>query len=128
MEPLSHEGLTIEVSSPGEVLHAHWRGASASRNPAKVLLPWFQRLLELAQNQSTRIELHFEELTHFNSSTIVALIQVINAARDREIPMVVHYDGSQRWQAASFEALKRAMQPFGGQSPVSVDFMSVPPK
>lgn len=65
-----------------------------------------------AKNRGGGIEMVFTELEHFNSSTIAALIQTINSARDRGVAMTLRYDRKRNWQVLSFEALKRALRPF----------------
>ena len=134
METFSHESLRIEVTEPplagaqAQVLQAHWTGKSTSRDPARVLMPWFHRLLAHARAKSFKLQMHFEALEHFNSSTIAALIQIINEARIQAVPLVLHYDGSLRWQAASFQGLQRAMLPFEGKGMAKVVFVSTTAK
>lgn len=129
MDGFSEEGLMLAVHEPtsptgdGAMYQVIWTGRSTSRDPARLLLPWFQPLLEKAKAAHARVELHFEALEHFNSSTIAALIQLINEARTRTVAFVIHYDGSLRWQAASFQGLQRAMQPFDGKNVSKVDFI-----
>jgi hypothetical protein len=52
------------------------------------------------------LELHFEELDYFNSSTITSLIQLIQEARAKGIPLTYVYDPALRWQKLSFDALR----------------------
>jgi hypothetical protein len=128
METFTHEGLTITVQPAAAdlpVLNAHWTGKSTSRDPATLLLPWFHRLLDHAKDIHAHVEMHFEALEHFNSSTIAALIQVINDARTHGVSLVLLYDGSLRWQAASFQGLQRAMQLFEGKGLAKVEFVPI---
>jgi hypothetical protein len=87
-------------------------GRSASREAAKVLAPLLDHVLETARAESLAIALHFERLEYFNSSTIAALVQFIRAASGAGIGLEVVYDPAQKWQAMSFDALRRALKPF----------------
>jgi len=110
---LNAGNLTIEVDErvPG-VMSLNWLGRSNDRNPGSVLHPYFDHLFSYAREKSLGIEMHFEKLEHFNSSTIAVLIQLINSAQDRGLRLSVRYDSKLKWQALSFDALKRALRPF----------------
>lgn len=126
MQNLHHEGLEIRVDmgTPGR-LGFEWTGRSSSREPARVLNPFFERALTLAVETRCYVEMHFEQLEHFNSSTIAAVIQFINSAHSRGVDLVMHYDQSQKWQQLSFDALRRALRPFEAVSGSSVKFVPV---
>jgi hypothetical protein len=127
MIDLKAEDLIIEVDeqTPGRLV-VTWRGRSNSRNPGALLHPWFDQLFTTAKERGTLLEMRFEKLEHFNSSTIAVLIQLINSARDRGLGLSIHYDGTLRWQALSFEALKRALRMFEqGGGPAELSFKSV---
>lgn len=113
MQNLQADELTIQVdaSSP-QKLSLIWLGRSNSRNPGAVLHPWFTQLFSEAAEQHRRVEMSFEKLEHFNSSTIAVLIQVINEARDRKVPLTLRYDAGLKWQTLSFDALRRALRAF----------------
>lgn len=124
MVNLQSGDLTIEVDerTPG-VLVATWLGRSNHRNPASVLHPWFDRLFSSAREQNAAVELRFERVEHFNSSTIAVVIQLITSAQDRGLKLTVRYDGNARWQTLSFEALQRALRPYE-QVSTSVKFVA----
>lgn len=107
------EELTIELdeSVPGRIV-ANWLGESSARNPAQLLMPWFNDVFAYAKARSAGLEMSFENLEHFNSSTISALVQIINGARDLQLPLTIRYDGNRRWQALSFEALQSSVRRF----------------
>jgi hypothetical protein len=129
MQNLVTDELTIRVdlSSAGRI-RLLMVGKSASRQPGELLTPFFgQALVSAAQSRST-LEVHFEKLSHFNSSTIAVVIQFINAAQQRRVPIMIQYDGSLKWQALSFEALQRAVKPFVGTEGSSVNFVEWRPK
>lgn len=125
MESLKADDLTIDVNDtvPGR-LGLTWLGRSNGRSPGTVLHPFFQDVFSQARLQNARVEMNFRRLEHFNSSTIAVLIQVINAAREEGVELVIRYDGSLRWQALSFDALRRALKPFENASTARVQFLT----
>ena len=126
MVNLQSDELLIEVDErePG-LLVLNWLGRSASRSPGAVLHPWFDQLFQVARERGTAVEMRFERLEHFNSSTIAVLIQLINSAQDRRIKLTVRYDANLRWQTLSFDALRRALRPFDvGPDSVQVQFVA----
>ncbi|MFL5318892.1 MAG: hypothetical protein ACJ790_04490 [Myxococcaceae bacterium] len=113
--------ITESSSAPG-LIRLDWMGKSNARDPQKLLSPFFERVLNRAVLESRLVELHFEKLEYFNSSTMAALIQLINAAQEKKIRLDLVYDQKLRWQTLSFDALKRAIRPFesGQGTPVSI--------
>jgi hypothetical protein len=111
-----------------DFLRVRFSGRSASREAGKTLAPLFDRILAEASAQSRALALHFERLEYFNSSTIAALVQFIRATQERAVALTIVYDGKQRWQAMSFDALRRALRPFesgaGGPTVRFVDWGS----
>ncbi|MFN7131893.1 MAG: STAS domain-containing protein [Myxococcales bacterium] len=124
MEPLQHETLTIHIEHQPGALIARWKGKSASREPGKVLTPWFDQLLQEASDRGARLQMHFEALEHFNSSTIAALIQLMNRARHEGVALTLVYDAGQKWQSLSFDALQRAVRVFDSSGGPGVQFMT----
>ena len=110
---------TLDCSAPGE-LHVRLAGKSTSRDAGKALAPLFDQTLATARGDQRAVTLHFERLEYFNSSTIAALVQFIRAAQERGVPLTVRYDAGQKWQALSFDALKRALRPPQGTAPMVV--------
>lgn len=108
MDDLKASDLTIEVreeaSPPTLVLS--WRGRSADRYPGRVLGPFFAEALDLAATTGAVVEMRFHALEHFNSSTITAVIELIQDARARGVRLVIAYDGAVKWQRLSFDALR----------------------
>jgi hypothetical protein len=84
----------------------YWQGKSSDRNPEKVLEPFFLQALAEAQQRKLGIEMHFEKLVHFNSSTIGYLIQLIQETRRRGVTLVLVFDHALMWQKLSFDALR----------------------
>ena len=103
-------------------LRVRLSGRSSSREAGKSLAPLFDRVLSDAKGESRALALHFERLEYFNSSTIAALVQFIRAAHEMGVGLTVVYDGQQRWQAMSFDALRRALRPFESGSGPAVRF------
>ena len=107
MENLIFNNLTVEVSgSFPDKIRLDWKGKSNDRQPRKILDPFFVQVSDAALHQKVGIEMHFEELEYFNSSTITAIIQLIQDLRARKVPLEIQYDGSIKWQKLSFDALK----------------------
>jgi hypothetical protein len=115
MENLAAGDLTIEAadaaepaSEPGRAapLILSWKGKSDDRHPARILGPYFAIALERAAERKAALEMHFEKLEHFNSSTIASVIRLIQDARARGVPLVLVYDEALKWQKLSFDALR----------------------
>ena len=103
----------LDAGTPA-ILRVRLTGKSASREAGKVLAPLFDRALASAKDSGARLVLHFEHLEYFNSSTIAALVQFIRATQEAGVDLTVVYDPAQKWQAMSFDALRRALRPFDG--------------
>ncbi len=117
VETVALGGLVAQLDrSAHSLLRIRLAGRSASREAHKVLEPLFQRILDEAKAESRSLELHFESLEYFNSSTIAALVRFIRVAHEDCIPLTVVYDARQPWQAMSFEALRRALGRPGGSA------------
>ncbi|MSP62300.1 MAG: hypothetical protein EXR72_18610 [Myxococcales bacterium] len=106
MENLIAGGLRIDVVlEPGLAVLA-WTGKSNDRNPSKILGPYLAAVIDDAAKRALAVEMHFERLDHVNSSTIAAIIQLLQEARRRGVRLVLVYDPSLRWQRMSFDALR----------------------
>ena len=113
--------VIVDDADPA-LLEVELSGRSNMRRPGEFLRPWFDGLIARAAAGARRIEIHFEKLEHFNSSTIAVLVQVMNDAAHAHVPLVLFYDGTLRWQVMSFEAIGRAISPFAdtGQATVTI--------
>lgn len=89
-----------------DAIELAWLGRSNDRYPGKLLAPYWQTALIEAAERAVPIELHFEKLEHFNSSTISVLIQFIQEARNRGARLVMVYDQALKWQKLSFDAMR----------------------
>ncbi len=107
MENLTSGDLTIEVAElPEGIVSCTWRGKSNERNPPEILKPWFEKLMAAVAERKGSVEMHFEKIDHFNSSTITALIKLIQTCRKSSVKLVMVYDQSLKWQRLSFDALR----------------------
>jgi hypothetical protein len=98
--------LRIDVVEGKGLLRCDWRGRSVEREADLTLRPFFDRLLARAQELGGPLEMHFEELDYFNSSTIGALISFIQKARRQKVHLRMVYAGNIKWQTLSFDALR----------------------
>jgi hypothetical protein len=101
------------VSSSPAVLRLAWSGKSSARQADQVILPYLERALDEAVALDAPLELRFEALDHFNSSTIAALVHIIQIARGRGARLVVVSDPRRQWQRLSFDALRVFVKPDG---------------
>ena len=106
MQGLVVGDLRIEALEASTAVQLLWKGKSNNRHPGEALAPYFRDVLATAAMRKVPVELHFEKLEHFNSSTITALIQLIQDARARAIRLVLFYDKALKWQKLSFDALR----------------------
>lgn len=107
MDSLVSGDLRIDmVAQAGGTVQLEWRGKSNDRSPGKILAPYFASVLARAAEQKLTVEQHFENIDHFNSSTIAAVIQLIQDARTLNVPLVLVYDQTLKWQRLSFDALR----------------------
>jgi hypothetical protein len=108
VESLVVGDLRIEASLADgpPILSLSWHGKSNARQADQMLLPYLERMLERAVADKRLLELHFEMLSHFNSSTIASVIQLIQLAQQRAARLVVVFDPRRQWQRLSFDALK----------------------
>jgi hypothetical protein len=108
VESLVVGDLRIEASLVAEPLSLRlsWHGKSNARQADQLLLPYLERILDRAVADGRLLELHFETLSHFNSSTIASLIQLIQTAQSRSARLVVVFDPRRQWQRLSFDALQ----------------------
>lgn len=105
MHGLSLGDLNIDVQEfPGKLVHV-WKGSSNLRDPSQGLRPFLELAVAEASTRKLTLELHFEDLGHFNSSTVATLLRFIEKAGQKGVKLVLYYNGSQRWQGHNFEAI-----------------------
>jgi hypothetical protein len=110
LQVLQSGELRIESRVDPDCLRLEWRGRSAARDPRAVLIPYFEQAIEVARRSGTPVEMHFEGLDYFNSSTIAALIDAIRLGSEHRVRLVMIYREDVRWQRMSFDALKMFTQ------------------
>lgn len=107
LTPLVFGELTIDPrqAETGGPVDLFWRGKSNDRHPARTVVPYVAEVIAAARAEGATVNLHFETIEHMNSSTITAIIQIIQEGRTRGTPLVLVFDPSKTWQKLSFEAL-----------------------
>lgn len=108
MESLTAGELKIEVTETAApaLIQLFWMGKSREQQPRKTLLPFFATALSAAADREAALELHFEKLEYFNSSTITCIIHLIQDARGKGVKVIIVFDPAHKWQKLSFEALR----------------------
>src|SRR5438445_622366 len=81
-----------EVGGEPPSVRVVWRGRSGARSPWQILSPFFDELSTIAEERALAIEHDFRKLDHMNSSTISALIQLVQTSRTRKVPLRFVYD------------------------------------
>jgi hypothetical protein len=113
VEDLVIGDLRIAARTDDGALRLTWEGKSNLRQADQVVSPYLDRALSAAGERGVPLELHFEQLAHFNSSTIASVIQLIQTARARGVRLVVFSDPRRQWQRLSFDALRVFVQTDG---------------
>jgi len=108
MDNLVLGDLEVQVTDDpsGGWIRLTWSGKSNDRQPGKVLDPYFDALVSDAASRGIGIEMRFDRLEHFNSSTITSLIGLVQQARSRGVKLSLVYDRTLKWQKLSFDALR----------------------
>jgi hypothetical protein len=107
MQQFQNGELTIDCHQPSpELIRLDWRGRSAARRPEEALTPYLSETLTQALQQAASVEMHFESLEFFNSSTVAVLVQFLHKARAAGVQLSFCYQPTVRWQKLSFEALR----------------------
>ena len=92
----------------GETNTLLWNGKSEARDPASILLPFFNNITEKLKNKKLIIK--FEKLEYLNSSTVLPIIDLIKKLESNGVDTMVTYDKESKWQIASFKALDVIVQ------------------
>jgi hypothetical protein len=106
MDTLRVGDLTIEAKDEPSRFVVTWAGKSVERNPHRSLDPFFGALLARSSQEKKAVEMNFERLVHFNSSTISFLIQILGDARAKGVRVTLVYDAKMPTQRLSFDALR----------------------
>jgi hypothetical protein len=97
--------LFIELTGTAPVMRVDWRGRSNDLDPGPRLGPFLADVTRRARDASTSVEMHFEALEFFNSSTITVIIQYAKELRTARIKLAVFYNPHHKWQKIFFDAL-----------------------
>ncbi|MFL5321317.1 MAG: hypothetical protein ACJ790_16780 [Myxococcaceae bacterium] len=107
MKLLTDGTLRINTSRPKPtVIRVDWLGRSEQRFPGEALNPFLAGLLSDAQASNAEIDMHFEGLDFFNSSTVTVLIHFLQQTSAARVRLTFRYLPTRRWQKLSFEALR----------------------
>lgn len=106
MQNLVTDELTIETAEDASHIRVDWKGRSNARDPWGIIRGFFEEVAESAANDSRKVEMHFEDIEYFNSSTITAVIRIMQLLQTRKVPLTLVYDPSLRWQKLSFDGLR----------------------
>lgn len=106
-ERFSAGGLTIDsVQAAGSALTLTWRGKSTDRAASRLICPFLASAVDRAGADGVPLEMHFEQLDYLNSSTVTAIIQIIQIAHVKSVRLAIVFDPRLRWQRLTFDALK----------------------
>lgn len=96
------------------ILRVRLSGRSAGREAGEALSNLLERVLGRARTEKRVVILHFERMEGFDWAGIAALVRFFRSATEKGVGLTVVYDGTQAWQATSFESLRRALRSAGG--------------
>src|SRR5690242_6178448 len=100
------EELTVDVyHRSGAPVRVDFRGKSNHRQPEMILRPLFADIAKTATTYGAVVEMHFEELDFFNTSTITTVIHFIKELRTKQVPMMLTYRADHKWQKVFFDAI-----------------------
>jgi hypothetical protein len=97
--------IAVDDAAPN-VIRLLWRGRCSARLPYAALLSFLSDWADRALASDARLELHFEELEHINSSGIAVLMQFLNQQRPTPVELTLCFRANLPWQQISFEALR----------------------
>jgi hypothetical protein len=97
--------LRIETSFQAASLRIDWSGRSNHLDPGTLLNPFLNEASRRAAEVAAAIEMHFEGLEFFNSSTISVIIQYVKDLRAAKVRLEVFYNPHHQWQKIFFDAL-----------------------
>lgn len=106
MQNLETDQLTIEAAEQANQIRLDWKGRSNAREPWGLVRSFFEQVAEKAADSSSNVEMHFEDIEYFNSSTITTVIRIMQLLQAKKVPLTLVYDPGLRWQKLSFDGLK----------------------
>ena len=105
MQPRVFGDLSVEVREDTGTVRLDFRGKSNLRQPELHLVPFFSEVTNRARSANAAVEMHFEALEFFNSSTITSIIQYVKDLREKKIRLTVVFNPHNKWQKIFFDAL-----------------------
>lgn len=101
------DSLTLNLQLDPERIIVRWLGKAGMRNPSTALAPFFRDLITVAEESGRFVEFHFQEMEHFNSSTILSIMQIIQTLRRKQLKLRIVFNAQLKWQKMTFEALRQ---------------------
>jgi hypothetical protein len=98
--------IDVAVDDAHGIVRLDWTGRSNHQRPEVILSSLFANVTSQAVVERKAIDMHFERLEFFNSSTITAIIGHIKDLRERRVKLSVTFDPDHRWQRIFFDALR----------------------
>lgn len=98
------EGKLEIVIETGEKHVLHWKGKSEDRDPAALLVPYINGIIDSLKGKE--VEVNFLTLEYMNSSTVPPIIHLVKSLNEQNIKSTIIYDANSKWQSASFKALE----------------------
>ncbi len=94
--------INIRQTASGVIMS--WVGQSKERNPAQILTPYLDSLIDDLKGRHLTIE--YSKLEYMNSSTVPPIILFLKKLNANGIKTAVTYNTLSKWQRASFKALE----------------------
>ncbi|MCB1308905.1 MAG: hypothetical protein KDK30_12020 [Leptospiraceae bacterium] len=112
MQSLEQGNLKIDASvdADGQRLLLKWVGKSVDADPAAVLDTYLNGAVKTAAQNGYSLEMDFSSLDYMNSSTVPPIIRVIGDLHRQNIPGLILYRSSLKWQQASFRAMANVVR------------------
>ena len=98
------DNFEIKITEQLDKVKVQWLGRRESRNPAEILNPYFDNMINQLNGKSITID--YTLLEFMNSSTVPPIIKFIKACSLGGINTVVNYSKDLEWQNASFKPLQ----------------------
>jgi hypothetical protein len=99
------DDLRIDMTVTPDTLRLDWQGSSRVQSPRE-LLPFLDQVAHDVLARKASIDLHFEQVAYFNSTTMVAIIRFLNDICNRSIGVRISYDPQSRLQRVFAETLQ----------------------
>jgi hypothetical protein len=105
MRAFSEGALGIGVVENRGAIELHWRGRGLGHHPGRTLGYFLAQAVDAAAERRATLELRFEALQEATAATIATIIQCLQTARARAVPVRIVYDAELEWQQQCFEPM-----------------------